>query len=157
METRVIEISDYELERNKPMPSKFHARIQTRLIVIISKFYDNIFDIFSELEIELNYERSVPDISLFFKGQIDFTFDEIRVPQTPVLTIEILSPTQALEDLLIRMRKNIDNGVKSVWIVLPETKTVFVFNHKKQQSTFIQDSIIDKELEIKINMDELFV
>ena len=156
METRVIEISDYELERNKPMPSKFHSIIQSDLIFLLKMYFRDRFDIFSKLEIELNHDRSVPDVSIFPKGQLDMTFDEIRVAQAPALTIEILSPTQALGDLLIKMKKNIDHGVKSVWIILPETKTVYIYNHKKEQSTFIEGAIVDKELGIEIKMEELF-
>lgn len=156
METRVIEISDYELERGKPMPSKIHSIVQSKLLFLLNMYHGMRFDIFSELEIELNFQRSVPDISLYPKGQLDMSFDEVRVTQAPSLTIEILSPTQALGDLLIKMKKNIDQGVKSVWIILPETKTVYVFNHKKEQSTFIDGSIVDHESDIKIKMKELF-
>jgi len=139
------------LERNARI--RFVLHNSKDLVVSSQVVKDDIFKFFkvpNKLTIHIYHFVSI------IEGLSDMTFDEIRVAQAPALTIEILSPTQALGDLLIKMKKNIDHGVKSVWIILPETKTVYIYNHKKEQSTFIEGAIVDKELGIEIKMEELF-
>ena len=44
------EISAYEIERNKPIPSKNHGYLQTRILSEIDHVYRKQFTIFSEIE-----------------------------------------------------------------------------------------------------------
>ncbi|MDX2191682.1 MAG: Uma2 family endonuclease, partial [Bacteroidota bacterium] len=90
------------------------------------------------------------------KQPIDFQHDIIVFPTPPITAIEILSPTQILGDLFIKMQKLIDLGTQSVWIIIPPTKTVYIFNSKKEQSTFLEGTITDKATGIQVEMDALF-
>lgn len=156
MITKTVEISEYEFERGKPMPSLQHAGIQSNILVQLHLKYSTEYQILSESNIELNGELFVPDLSIFKKFNINYNEVNIRYNKPPLLAIEILSPTQSVVDLIVKMKKMIDNGVKSYWLVEPSTKTIFVFNHKKEQTTFISGLIIDKELDISIDMSEIF-
>ncbi|MFN0049991.1 MAG: Uma2 family endonuclease [Cytophagales bacterium] len=156
METRVIEISDYELERGKPMPSKIHSKIQILLGCLFLNKYASRFDFLSELDVFLNGNKYVPDIAIYRKGILDFEEDESMVYIAPLAVIEILSPSQALGDLIIKMKKYIEGGVKSYWLVVPQTKTVFLFDSNKEQTTFISGTIKDHETGIELQFDEIF-
>ncbi len=156
METRVIEISDYELERGKPMPSKIHSRIQILLGALFLNKYNLEFDFLSELDIFLNGSKYVPDISIYKKGVLDFEEDESMVYIVPLTVIEILSSSQALGDLIIKMKKYIDGGVKSYWLIVPQTKTVFLFDSNKEQTTFISGIIIDHESGLELEFEQIF-
>lgn len=153
---KIVEISDYEIERGKPMPSNNHSLIQVKIILALAK-YQIQFNIHSELTFELNMERFTPDVSLMPKQALDVQHDVIAIDTAPITAIEILSPTQILGDLIIKMQKMIDNGTQSVWIIIPPTKTVYIFNNKKEQSTFLEGNIIDKATGVEIAMDALFV
>lgn len=152
---KIIEVSDYELERGKPMPSLNHAIVQTRLIILLAKFQAQ-YSIMSELTIELEGEFFNPDICLLSAFSPDFENDKTRYVGPPICTFEILSPTQALGDLIIKMNKLIDSGVKSYWLIIPATETIYVYNHKKERSTFISGLVKDLETGIEIEMAELF-
>jgi hypothetical protein len=68
---KVIEVSQYELERGKPPPSKLHGFVQAKLSVAL----DNVakdFSIISELDLELGGWKTVPDLSIFQKMVMDF-------------------------------------------------------------------------------------
>ncbi|MEM1123876.1 MAG: hypothetical protein AAGJ18_25790, partial [Bacteroidota bacterium] len=41
----------YQRERNKPMPSKNHSAIQSRLIIALGKKYDKKYEFYSELSL----------------------------------------------------------------------------------------------------------
>ncbi|MDX2189393.1 MAG: Uma2 family endonuclease, partial [Bacteroidota bacterium] len=110
---KIVEISDYEIERGKPMPSNIHSIIQSNLIFLLKSFYKKTYNIHSELTFEVNMERFTPDISLLPKQPIDFQHDIIVFPTPPITAIEILSPTQILGDLFIKMQKLIDLGTQS--------------------------------------------
>ena len=46
-----VAISDYELERGKPMPSRNHSLIQIRLSYLLTKHFDELFSFLSEADL----------------------------------------------------------------------------------------------------------
>ncbi|MFN0049992.1 MAG: Uma2 family endonuclease [Cytophagales bacterium] len=156
MEIRTIEITDYELERGKPLPSFEHSAVEGNLIFTLKTLYKDKFNVHPELSLDLEGEFLTPDISILPKLSVDFSKVHIKYTKAPIAVIEILSPTQALADLFVKMHRYIDLGVKSVWIIEPMSKTVWVFNSKKEQTTFIGDKISDAETGIAIEMNDIF-
>ncbi|MBC7797735.1 MAG: Uma2 family endonuclease [Pyrinomonadaceae bacterium] len=72
-----------------------------------------------------------PDISVYAKNDVpppNFLQDITRYEKMPILAIEIISPSQNIQDLLEKADLLIENGVKNVWTVEPFTNTVFVTN-----------------------------
>ena len=90
-------MSEYEIERGKPIPSQQHARLQTRITVYLGVHYANNFEVLTELTLDTPGEKSIPDIAISPVEEIDFNHDEINRKEPPLATIEILSPTQALQ------------------------------------------------------------
>lgn len=157
MEIIEKKISEYELQRGKPMPSKNHSIIQKRLIVSLSNKYEEVYEIFSEVSIELSDWESTPDLAIFPKMEIDFLEDEIRLTETPLCIIEILSPTQALAELTTKANKYFRNGVKSCWLVLPTLKNIYVFTDITDYKIFNSHDILkDETLNIEIPLSEIF-
>jgi len=150
-------ISKYEIERGKPMPSKLHSFVQTNLVLALSPKYKEKYQIFSELTLELPSGRSTPDLSIYPKMKIDFLEDEIRMKEPPLGAIEILSPSQGINEILARTPKFFAAGVQSVWVVIPNFKTIYVFNTEKQYETFTDtDTLKDEQLEIVLPLAEIF-
>ena len=69
----------------------------------------------------------VPDIGIFPKMVADMANDSIVIQQMPLTTIEILSPLQALSELMGKANAYFQAGVKSCWIVLPEVSGIFMY------------------------------
>ncbi|MER3482053.1 MAG: hypothetical protein C4332_01675 [Meiothermus sp.] len=86
-----IEVSQHELERGKPMSSRFHSRVQT-LILALGSAYAERYDLYSELTLELEEWESVPGIALFPKADFEFRVgkDETRAKTAPSGVIEII-------------------------------------------------------------------
>ena len=67
METLAPEISDYELERGKPMPSINHSIVQLNIGFELKTRYREQFRFMSEINIEVAGRVTVPDIGIFAK------------------------------------------------------------------------------------------
>lgn len=121
------EISDYEIERGKPMPSKNHAIIQDNISFELNTLYRKNYKILPEISIDTPEIGSVPDIAIYPKLSLDVRHDETRLSYPPLVTIEILSPNQKLQDLIDKTDRYFEFGVKSCWLVLPSLKTVILY------------------------------
>lgn len=154
MET-VEALSDYERERGKPMPSENHSIAQFRLIVALSR-YGTEFAIRPELSLELDGRPFVPDISVFPKRSPDWMHDQVRVSEPPLLAIEILSPTQAMQDLTDKFEAYLAAGVKACWLIQPVLKTIAVFTPGADPQVYTKGSVKDSETGIEVTLEEIF-
>lgn len=154
MET-LTPISDYEIERKKPMPSKNHARVEHRLNVLLAQFEE--FDVLSELSLDLPTGDTVPDLCLYPKMDFDWENDQTRMITPPITTFEILSPTQAVQDLVQKIRNSyFPAGVQSSWLIIPPLKTVHVFYPDQSPQTYTNGLIKDQATGIEINIADIF-
>ncbi len=157
METLAPDISDYELERGKPMPSLNHSAIQANLIFELQTGYRKQFRFLSEINVAILERVMVPDIGIFSQMAIDMANDSIVAQQLPLTTIEILSPSQALSELIGKANAYFQVGVKSCWIVLPEVSGVFVYGAPGKY-TFFHDgeTLTDPATGIELPLATLF-
>lgn len=151
------ELSPYELERGKPMPSKNHSIVQSNLVFGLMTHYRQSFRFMSEINIDVLGRTVVPDVGIFPKMEADMAVDEVIVTQLPLTTIEILSPSQALTDLTDKARAYFQAGVKSCWIVLPDQQGVFVYSGPKEYNYFHgKDVLRDPATGIELELAPLF-
>lgn len=83
-------------------------------------------------ELTLDIDNGLtPDISVYKKDNIrpDFFEDVLKVKELPILAIEVISSSQNIQALLEKSRLLVNSGVKSVWIVEPYGRSVFVVTH----------------------------
>jgi Uma2 family endonuclease len=156
MEPRSAVEIQYELERNKPMPSNNHAKVQYRMCKQLGK-YDTEFDILPELSIDFPTKPAVPDIAIYPIAPDDWNNDSIKRTDLPLLVIEILSPKQAFDDILDKI-KNIyfPAGLKSVWVVLPPGQSVMIFKPNEKPKTFDSGIMLDKASGFEVDLDKIF-
>lgn len=89
--------------------------------------------------------------------ETDWMHDEISLSEPPLTTIEILSPTQALADLIDKSEDYFSGGVKSCWIVLPRLTTILVMQANLHKSYFqIGDTLTDPATGITLAVDSIF-
>jgi hypothetical protein len=152
------EISDYEIERNKPLPDFRHSIVQTNLLFKLGFLYNNHFSILPELNLTMPTGRdAVPDICIYPKMKIDFSNDIESMIEMPLTTIEIISPPQTKEVLVSNSKRYFDAGIQSCWIVLPVLKTIILFSDLINQQVFTEDmTLIDKITGIELPLNEVF-
>ncbi|MCU0389612.1 MAG: Uma2 family endonuclease [Thermoflexibacter sp.] len=149
--------TEYEIERKKPMPSTAHAIIQGNLIFELNMLYRKNFRLLPEINIEIADSFSVPDIAIYPQFDFDVTQDVIRRTDPPLATIEILSPTQALQDLVDKTDVYFHFGVKSCWIVLPALRAIVVYHQVGKYKFFTEeDTLQDINLNIELPLYEIF-
>jgi Uma2 family endonuclease len=152
------EISDYEIERNKPLPDFKHSIVQTNLLFKLASIYNNHFSILPELNLTMPTGRdAVPDICIYPKMKIDFSNDIESMIEMPSTTIEIISPPQIEEVLVSNSKRYFAAGVKSCWIVLPIFKVIVVYSSLTQRQVFTEDmTLIDEITGIELTLNEIF-
>lgn len=149
--------SDYEIQRGKPMPSKNHAILQSNLNFEIRLKYKNQFTVLSEATLNLQDWVSTPDLAIYPKMEVNFTEDEIRLEEAPLAVIEILSPTQSLQELSDKAIEYLNREVQSVWLVLPSLQSITVYQSEKDFTVFTTPATLeDKKLKIQMELKEIF-
>lgn len=135
--------SEYEIERGKPMPSRNHAYIQSKLLKLIDRKYSAVYEVISELSVVLDGKEWVPDLSIYDYFEFRPGNDEVKVTQIPRAIIEILSPTQHLADLIVKSYSYFDAGVNSYWLVLPDLCTIYIFSAPNEYEAFVKKGTLN--------------
>jgi Uma2 family endonuclease len=148
-------LSEYEVERGKPMPSKNHSYTQTNLIVALAQFKKR-FRTTSELSLTLPTLRATPDICLYPQRGADYRNDQVTVSEPPILVIEILSPSQTLDMMMEKFDRYFENGVQSCWLVQPQIETITVLHPGAKPRTFDSGLVLDAVVGIEIPVEEVF-
>ena len=152
------EMTAYESERGKPMPSKNHGYIQSRLSMILGYKYLSTYTLISEGSIQMpSKPNCVPDIAIFPLMQIDFFHDEISISEMPLTAIEIVSPTQSDDEILAKFERYFFAGIQSCWLVQPSMKAIYVYSQIGKYQFFNDEmTLIDKLTGIELNLSEVF-
>lgn len=152
----VIELSEYEQERGKTMPSKNHAILQSNLIVELTIPYRDKYRLLSEVKLNMPPVDTVPDVAIYPLMEFDSLHDETKMDEMPLGAIEIISPSQGDQELVDKISRYFDFGVKSCWLVQPTFRIVTVFSDKTTFKTFIDGELYDPVLDIRLDMKRIF-
>lgn len=136
------------------MPSYNHAYVQAKLIGALLQIKK--YSVLSDLTLNIDDKDYVPDISLYPERPVNWLHDITKMSDMPLLTIEILSPTQGTQDIIEKFRIYFQAGIKSCWLVEPVTNAVIVFSSYEDGETITGGEIIDGALDIKIPIKDIF-
>ena len=151
-------ISTYEQERGKPMPSIQHSMVQGNLYFLLRLKYAEQYRFMPELSVKVDKEKHIPDISIYPSSLTYPAKDKVHIKKSPLGAIEILSPTQSLNELLDKCKTYFAEGAKSYWLVLPGLNGVFVFHAPEEYDFFGKDdTLVDKQLGIELGLKEVFM
>ncbi|MFK7982258.1 MAG: Uma2 family endonuclease [Saprospiraceae bacterium] len=158
MEVTILEKSNYETEREKPMPSINHSIVQGNLVFYLKLAYRKKYRILPEINIDVIDKGRVPDIAIcnvnvpFQPGE-----DSIKLNDIPYGVIEILSPKQSLSELVQKSVEYFAVGIKSYWLVLPDLRSIYIFDKPQNYQVFTwKDILKDELLAIEIDLKEIF-
>ncbi len=149
--------SDYETERNKPMPNRIHGHIQSNIIVELKIAYGNQYSITSEVTLDTQPKASTPDVCIFAKRELHLKDVQAKSAEMPLTTIEIQSPSQAPEELINKaLEYYFPAGVKSAWVIIPSLKAVRIILPDDQNFLFISGEVYDPSNGVKVAVDKIF-
>ncbi len=149
-------LTDYEIERGKPMPSFNHAVIQARISQQLLNGYGNQFTVGSEMSLISTASPTVPDLSIFPEAPINWMQDEVKVTRIPLTVIEIQSPSQTVTELIEKSLLFFSIGVKSYWLVQPMLRAVFVLLPGDEELVFHNNTLTDPTNGISIDLKKVF-
>jgi Uma2 family endonuclease len=150
-------LSDYEIERNKPMPNLTHGAIQLNLGFELKSKYGNRFRIASEVALATIPDGTTPDLVVYPKKALNFVNEIAKQTEAPLLTIEIQSPSQSNDLMIDKAYQYFEFGVKSSWIVFPALKGVAVYTSPNEYDFFHDDEILkDRNLDLEIDLKRVF-
>lgn len=129
----------YEEERGKPMPSNNHSAVQVNLIGEFLKHRE--FRVQSELALEVGDRTYTPDLSIYRRQPIDFKHDQIQRADPPLVTVEILSPTQGFGSVMDKVDAYFRHGIQSCWIVTPPIQNVTILTPDGRQRSFSETGV----------------
>ncbi len=154
----VIELTEAEILRGKPMPSRNHSILEVRISHQIMEKYADKFDALTELDLDLTAGPAIPDICIYPKMQFDWEDDDVlKMTIPPITTIEILSPRQAYEVLARKIRKvYFPSGVQSAWIVMPSVKAIQLFLPNVPVNYFNSGIFHDPTTGIELDLTQIF-
>jgi Uma2 family endonuclease len=152
------EMTAYESERGKPMPSFNHSYVQNNLLFELNTHFRKQFTFMPELTLEMPARPNcVPDISVFPKMKANFLHDEITFSEKPFIAIEIVSPTQSNDEILLKFERYFFAGIQSCWLVMPSLKAISVYSKIGEYVFFNNDNtLIDTATGIQLNLAEIF-
>jgi Uma2 family endonuclease len=76
--------------------------------------------------------------------------------EMPLLTIEILSPRQGIQEILEKFAIYFACGVQSCWLVDPITAIVAVYSSLQERTVFSAGEVVDEKLDIRLPFAEIF-
>ncbi len=156
VETELFFENDYEAERNKPMPNKIHGAIQSKISYLLQNTYGDKFMFPNELSLDTT-PASTPDICIYPKKKLDIRTVAAKEEEAPLTTIEILSPSQSVNEL---MHKAWDLyfpfGALSAWIVIPEFKAIQVVLPDDTKHYFDSGMLTDPATGLQVSIEQVF-
>lgn len=158
MEAAVEQLSQYELERGKPMPNTTHSGIQLNLGAELKHKYRRQYRVLSELSLDTPPNGSTPDLVIYPYFEIDYSAEyPAKRSDAPLICIEIQSPSQSLDEMVDKVNIYFEFGVKSCWVVQPRVRAIFVFDRPNHYAFFhYDDTLRDSNTGIEIDLSLIF-
>jgi Uma2 family endonuclease len=135
-------------------PSLYHSAIAINIGGELVKQKE--FRAHSELTVVIDGADYQPDISVYKRKKLHFISeqDEPKTEELPLLAIEIVSPSQTMNELIKKAEFYVGSGVPSIWIVHLQPHSITV---KTQSETNIYHEGILKDITgIKVDLGVVF-
>ena len=81
-----------------------------------------------------------PDLAYFSNEQIDNS-PRIEVEPIPAFAVEVISPTDDVEDVETKLVEYFKAGVRVVWHIYLENQAVYVYTSRRQVAIYIEDDL----------------
>jgi len=108
-----------------------------------------------EIDLVLEQQNFVPDLMVVCNENLD---DMIRYENPPLIIIEIVSPSSASRDHIIKREAYEELGIQEYWIVSPGEKCITVFSFATNKKEHFCDGQVKSFVlpEIAIDLSAIF-
>ncbi|MEM6317960.1 MAG: Uma2 family endonuclease [Bacteroidota bacterium] len=154
--TATTNLTPYETERNKPLPNLIHGVIQTKISTLLTLDYGKEYLFPNELSLD-THPGSTPDICIYKKRKLSVLDVASKESEAPITTIEIQSPSQSIDELLIKVHQlYFPMGVQSAWIVIPALKSIQIVLPNKENLVFTKGKLKDPVTNLEVEVERVF-
>ena len=116
----------------------------------------NKYNIHMGLTLDINGTDYIPDIAFYEKQPINFFRDSVKTQTMPILVIEILSPKQAVNDIIDKFEIYLQAGIQSCWLVIPPTQTITVYHDVQKPVSYSTGKVMDSVVDLDVSIDNIF-
>ncbi len=141
---------DYEIvngvAEEKEMPGGRHGIVAMRLAVKLGAhvLINQLGEASTEANFKIGRNERIPDLSFVAADRIPAEGVPEGIWQIPPdLAVEIISPNDLHEKVSGKVLEYLEAGVKQVWIVSPEIRTVTIFRSTEQVQVFAKNSVLE--------------
>ncbi len=135
-------------------PSYNHSYLAYRIAKAVDR--DEKYNIHIEMTLDIGGTDYIPDIALYEKQRIDFLHDKIKAEEPPILIVEILSATQAVNEITDKFEIYFQAGVQSCWLVIPPTKTIILFQDIHHPVSYSTGHFTDSTISVDVSLENIF-
>lgn len=167
-EEKILSSSEYEIVDaelyQRPIPNPAHSRIQIKVGSKLLAFAEehNLGMVYTECHFQLKKNLTrVPDIAFvsFERFPPDGEPTGSRWLIQPDLAIEIVSPSDVLNEVFEKIDEYFEARVKQVWLVAPEQKILTIYRSRKnatiltEEDEFISEDVLPG---FKLRLSDIF-
>lgn len=147
-------VAEVNTEEAIDMGSFNHSYIQAAVTRLL--FDLKTYTVLTDLSIEINGVEYRPDVCLYPRRTMNPARDIVRMTEMPLLVIEVLSPTQGVQDVLDKSKVYFEAGITSCWLIYPSALTVVVYASPDHFTSFSGGDVIDEKMDIRLPLREMF-
>ncbi|MFL6463486.1 MAG: Uma2 family endonuclease [Bryobacteraceae bacterium] len=135
-------------EIEKPLPKRFHARVQQRIQMELQKQIGNhLLEVLPALNVRCGEDRPVPDIVVASQNA---HYDADDLIEGAYLATEVLSPGQTIGFLFDKADRMVRTGTKCCWIIWPARKQAWIYTAdllKEVHDVLMADGLVPLRIE----------
>jgi Uma2 family endonuclease len=123
----------------KEMPGAKHAGVSSRIDRRLGRFVEDhqLGEVYVECSFQIGNRERVPDLAFLSAARIPPEGEpDTKWPMVPDIAIEVISPTDLYRDVQEKMEEYLAAGVKQVWHVEPERRTITIHRSRIDGITF---------------------
>ncbi len=146
------ELNDGELIIMPP-PNFDHAKLSAEMLIVLGGFVksrdlgrvlgsDGGFLLHKDAASGRETVR-VPDVSFISKARQSTQSGDKIYTGAPDLAVEVISPSETHKSIGDKLKNYFDYGVKVVWLIYPQAKTIDVYRSMDEVTTIESDSALD--------------
>jgi Uma2 family endonuclease len=149
----------YELHHGEVVlvtaPKWGHTRIQERMRAIFERMFAGRGIVVMEMPFQPSpeYEVWIADLAVVRKERVVATGDDEYLQGAPDLVVEVLSPSNTVEEINDKMEICLDYGCSSFWVIDRKRKTVDVTENdmtkRYKQSATIESDILGGSVRVE--------
>ena len=127
-----------------PPPKRGHQRIQDRVMMLLKRLVGNTRVVQMEMAFRPTPEHEVwqADVACVSVERDTATGDDEYLMGSPELVVEVLSPSNTMDEILERQEMCLGNGCVSFWTVDPKRQIVMVTTPDRRTVVFDRQSSV---------------